>query len=116
MAVDVSVDRTYAVDTQDVFLSLTIGEGQFGVSDVRLGSQTLVRASGPINVRVGKGTDIAGQTLVVTSVINDVNTHTNRMSVSYRLTGGKAPAAFVGSGDCPSEGGVLVFQANISLQ
>ena len=116
MAVDVSVDRTYAVDTQDVTLSLTIGDGQFGVSDVHLGSQQLVRASGPITVRVGKGPDIAGQTLVVTSVVNDVNTQTNKMSVSYRLTGGKAADAFVASGTVASQGGVLVFQANIALQ
>jgi len=116
MAADVSVDRTYTVDTEDVFLSVTVGEGQFGLSDVRLGTQKLVRATGPITVRIGHGPDIAGQKLVVMSVVNDVNTHTNRMSVSYRLTGGKTSDAFVANGTVANEGGVLVFQANITLQ
>ena len=113
---DVSIDRTYTVGTRDVFLSLLIGEGQFGTSDVLLDDKQLVRASGPIKLLVGRGPDVDGSTLLVRSIVNDVSTQTNRMSITYRFTGGKSSEEFIARGRSDDEGGLLIFEATFTFK
>lgn len=109
---DVSIEKTYAVGNRDVFLSLMIGEGQFGTSDVKLGDKLLVRASGPIGkLMIGKGADLPNKALKIRSVVNDISTQTNRMSVTYQLTGGDASEPVTAEGVCKQEGGLLIFEA-----
>jgi hypothetical protein len=52
---DVSLEKEYVVRSKKVFLSLTIGEGQFGTSDVFLDDDRVLRASGPLKVLLGNG-------------------------------------------------------------
>lgn len=117
MPVDVTLDKTYKLKRRDIFLSLTIGEGQFGTSEVLLDDDTILRASGPIGqLRIGKGAELAGKTLTVFTVVNDVSSATNRMSVTYTLKGGQSTASFISKGTAPSNGDSLVFEANFSLE
>lgn len=114
---DVTTKEDYGVGTGAgvVELALTIGEGQFGTSRVKLGDAELVTASGPISVMVGKRSEVKGKTLFVRSVVNDVNSVTNRMSVTYRLTGGAADSKTIARGKVTQEGDALVFDASFSL-
>jgi hypothetical protein len=112
---DVIVAEEYRVKSRNVFLSVTIGEGQFGTSDVLLDGERLLRASGPLKLLIGKGGDIVNKDLVVRSVINDVNSATNKMSVSYHLTGGAATPPFVAKGKVIEQGDLLIFEATFSL-
>jgi hypothetical protein len=113
---DVQLDESYRVGARDVFLSVTIGEGQFGTSDVFLEKVRIVRASGPIgSLRIGGGPEIAGKTLLVRSVVNDVSSRTNRMSVTYVLRGGRAEQKFTAKGNVAKEGKLLIFEAAFSL-
>lgn len=112
----VKTDDSYEVSTGDVFLSLTIGEGQFGTSDVFVGGTQVVRASGPIgNLRLGSGPRITGKKLLVRSVVTDVSTMTNKMSVSYRLNGGKAKKSVIAKGTVDQQGKSLVFETRFDL-
>jgi hypothetical protein len=116
MADKVKTDNTYQVGTGDVFLSLSIGEGQFGTSDVLLGGTKLVRASGSIgSLRIGSGPDIKGKKLVARSAVNDVSTMTNKMSVTYRLDGGKSQKALTAKGSVGAQGKLLIFETTFSL-
>ena len=71
----------------EIRLTLTVGEGQFGTSRAKLDGLVLATGSGPMSIRVGRRSEVKGKTLFVRSIINDVNSLTNRMSVTYRLTG-----------------------------
>jgi hypothetical protein len=115
--VDVTTNDDYRVGAGagDIRLAVTIGEGQFGTSRAKLDGSELATGSGPFSVKVGKRSEVKGKTLFVRTVVNDVNSLTNRMSVTYRLTGGTEPAKIVAKGTVTQEGDVLIFDANISL-
>jgi hypothetical protein len=116
VAADVTLDDEYAVRKKDVFLAVTIGEGQQGRSSILLGSKEILRTSPPIGrFLVGAGSSVRGQTLTIRTVVNDVVAATNRMSVTCRLTGGKAAAEFVSKGKVEHENDFLVFEANITF-
>lgn len=109
-------DDQYQVDTADVFLSLSIGEGQFGTTDVFVGGTSILRATGPIGgLRIGSGPVIKGKKLLVRSLVSDVSTKTNNMSVTYRLNGGKNPKNLVVKGKVDKEGKALVFDTTFAL-
>jgi hypothetical protein len=116
MPADISVDKDYKVGSGPVRLSLVIGDGQFGRTDVRLNTQRIVRVSGSIgNLLVGKGEDVSGKTLRVRTIVHDTVAATNRMSVTYKLTGGPSDKQFSSTGEVDKDGGNLVFDANVDL-
>jgi len=113
---DVTVDKNYKVGDGKVEFSLLVGEGQFGRSDVRLNTQRLLRASGSIgNLLVGKGPEVQGKTLRIRTVVNDTVAATNKMSVTYKLSGGAKDLEFTSKDTVDKEGGNLIFEANIDL-
>lgn len=116
MPVDVTLNKSYEVRARNIFVSVSIGEGQFGTSDVLLDSQEILRASGPIGkLLVGNGDGLAGKTLTVRTIVNDVSAATNRMSVTYKLTGGRSTATFTARGRVAQSNDLLAFEANFSF-
>lgn len=116
MADRVKVADAYQVGAADVVLSLSIGEGQIGTSDVSLGGNPLLRATGSIgHLRIGSGPAVKGKKLLVKSVVNDVSSMTNKMSVTYRLTGGKGTKVLTTKGSVNKAGAMLVFETTIAL-
>ena len=113
---DVRLNESYSVGVGDVFLSVTIGEGQNGTSSVYLDENRLVSACNHIGLLlVGNGTAVQGKTLLVRSVVNDVSAMTNRMSVTYMLKGGVTDQTFTARGQVKNEGDLLIFEAKWSL-
>ena len=113
---DVELEQTYAVGGKDVRLSITIGEGQLGMSSVSLGTQLLVKASDTIGgLLLGSGSDLIDEELRVDTVVTDVSSLTNRMSVTYRLEGGKARKAWLAKGKVTSAFDTLFFRATFSF-
>jgi hypothetical protein len=116
MAADVTLDETYKVRKANVFMSLRIGDGQFGTSDVFLDDQQILRVSGPIGkLLIGKGEDLVGSMLLIRSIVNDVSAATNRMSVGYQLRGGAATREFIARGKVDKPGALLVFEATFEF-
>ena len=116
MPADISVEKDYKVATGKITVSLVIGEGQFGRSDIRLGTQRLLRASGSIgDLLVGKGPDVQGKNLRIRTIVHDTVAATNRMSVKYKLSGGSRDLEFTSKDEVEKEGGNLVFEANVAL-
>ena len=117
MPADVTLQKTYALRNRDIFLSLVIGEGQFGTSDILVNGKRILRASGPIGkLFVGNGSDLSGQDLVVRTIVNEVSTLTNRMSVTYTVQGGQSTAQFTLRSQVTQPGDLRVFEATFSLQ
>jgi hypothetical protein len=116
MPADITVEKDYKVADGRVALSLVIGEGQFGRSDIRLNTQRLLRASGSIgNLFIGKGPDVQGKTLRIRTIVHDTVSATNRMSVTYSLSGGTHDSEFTSKGEVEKEGGNLIFEANVAF-
>ena len=116
MPADISVDKDYKVGDGKVSLSLVIGDGQFGRTEVRLNTQRLVRVSGSIgDLIIGDGADVQGKTLRIRSIVHDTVAATNKMSVTYKLSGGTRDVQFTSKGAVTQDGGNLVFDANVSL-
>jgi hypothetical protein len=112
----VTKEADYRVRQADVFLSLAIGEGQNGSTEVFLGTTKLLSVFGDIGgLRIGKGSDVANKKLIVRSIINDVMSNTNRMSITYTLSGGAANKEVVSSGEVAQNGSPLRFRTTINL-
>lgn len=116
MAADITLEKNYAVRRRDVFLSVTIGEGQQGRSSLLLDDKQVLRASPPIGrFLVGAGADLIGRTLTIRTVANDVVAATNRLSVTYRLSGGVQVAEFTSRGKVDQDNDFLIFEAVFSF-
>jgi hypothetical protein len=107
--------QRYAVRDRDVSLSLFVGNGQFGRTDVLLdGESILDRVTGDINNLVlGPGIDLQGRTLAINTLAVDVNTDTNRLGITYELKGGKRAIEFESKDVVPSEFGSILFVTTV---
>ena len=116
MAEAVKTIEDYKVAEGDVFLSLRIGEGQTGTTEVLLGTRPIVTVSGDIgNLFIGKGPDVAGKKLHVRSIINDVMSQHNRMSVTYELRGATRARNFEADGEVATNGSLLRFRGTFTF-
>jgi hypothetical protein len=102
--------------TGDVALSLSlfIGEGQFGRSDVVLEDQHMVRVTGDIiELRLGPAADLKGKTLLINTLGVDVNSDTNRLRVDYELTGVESNAQFFASDKVDNDNESVLFLTKV---
>lgn len=112
----VVTEKDYDVKKKDVFLSLFVGDGQFGRTDVLLDDTRIIRATGDITgLRLGSGTELDGKTLKIRTLGVDVNTDTNRLDISYELRGGDGVLEFAASDKVASEFGSIMFSTKVSL-
>lgn len=71
-------------DQENYFLTIVVGEAQIGYSSFRDFEGKYI--SGNIVLHpLGKGENIKGKKLIVTSMVTDVNPNTNLTSITYRL-------------------------------
>jgi hypothetical protein len=113
--VAVELRDDYPVADGEVRLAVSIGEGQTGLVSVFLGGVKISRTPAPIDVRVGKGDDVRDKLLEVRTIVNDVNSQTNKMSVTYQLTGGKSDLEQVSRGEAATDNQPLDFLAVFAL-
>ena len=114
---DVVTNGTYAVGTgnQSLRLAVIIGEGQIGTTRVRLGSSELVTATGPVTVAIGKPAAVKGKSVFIRTIVNDVNSLTDKMSVTYHFSGGASTQTKIARGAVSKPGKLLIFEATFSL-
>jgi hypothetical protein len=113
--VAVELRDDYPVAGGEVRLAVSIGEGQTGLVSVFLSGVKISRTPAPIDVRVGTGADIRDKLLEVRTIVNDVNSQTNKMSVTYQLTGGKSVLEHVSKAEVEAEHQALDFLAVFAL-
>ena len=77
-------------------LSVTIGEGQLGATFVFRGDDILVQGGVAIgHLNLGRGDRLVGTTISVESLVNDVVSEHNRMSVRYVVRNGVSDTEFI---------------------
>jgi hypothetical protein len=107
--------QDYAVKTKDVLLSVFIGEGQFGRSDVIVDGKQIVRVTGDITeLRLGAGDQLKGKELRINTMGVDINTDTNRLRVDYELKGGDGVLSF-DSREKVKDNDSVLFLTTVSL-
>lgn len=112
----VELDATYVVrSSSPVKLTVVIGDAQLGTSLVRLGSQKPLTVGQVKGLAIGKGSSLRGRKLFIKSVVTDVNDKTNHTSISYKLSGGTAPASFGLDATVEEEGDSIVYRATFSF-
>ena len=79
--VDIDVDRG-----NETFVTIIIGNTQIGGSVLKFKDSNQVLEKGEIkNFPLGKGSDLVGRTLKVTTSVLDSNTSTNKMIVTHKF-------------------------------
>ena len=106
----------FTVTDDDVFLTVTIGEGQLGTSFVFRDNVLLVKGGVVIgSLNLGAGTELAGSEVSVDSIVNDVSTHTKTMSVRYVIENGGKLRAELATHEVDREGAVCRFVSALSF-
>ena len=96
----------------EVRLSVTIGDGQTGVVSIYLDGTLITRVAGGVGqLLLGTSATLTGHVLHVRTLVTDVMSLTNRMSVSYVLSGLSAPCVTGHTGDVDNDGDQLTFRA-----
>lgn len=84
----------YVRSYQTVFITVNIGNAQIGGSVLKFKNSTDVLAKGKIrNLKIGKGEDLVGKTLKITTNVLDSNSSTNKISITHDFKNG-VPATF----------------------
>jgi hypothetical protein len=111
------IQEEYRVMDGPIGLSVVVGNAQFGLIDVRFqGSQTpLERRSNSVTLDLGQGEDLIGKTLMVGTVVSDVNPSTNRMIVTHVLSGGPENEVFIMRGEVQQANDFLLFRAEFTF-
>jgi hypothetical protein len=96
----------------EVRLTVTIGDGQTGVVSIYLDGTLITRVPGGVGqLLLGTSITLAGRELHVRTLVSDVMSLTNRMSVSYVLSGLSAPCVTGHTGNVDNDGDQLTFRA-----
>lgn len=111
------IQEKYVVVDGPIGLSVVVGNAQFGLIDVRFqGTQTpLERKSNSVMLDLGQGGELIGKTLIVRSIVSDVNPSTNRMIVTHVLSGGPENEVFTMRGEVEQESDFLLFRAEFTF-
>ena len=113
MSLPPEINQACLVDTPDVRLTVIIGEGQLGLVSVYLDGVLVVRVPGSIGqLLLGPGIALRNRVLHVRTIVNDVLSLTNRMSVSYLVAGVLSPCSVTHEGEVDAEGEQLTFTAH----
>ena len=97
-------------------LTITIGEGQLGATTVLRGGTVLVKGGVVVaNLDLGKAGDLHGTNIVVDSIVNDISSQTNRMSVTYLVADSAKKNKFVARHKVESEGELCHFISTITF-
>ena len=88
-----------------VLLTVIVGDAQMGATAVWI-NETLHGVQEYNAEPLGLGTELDGKQIRVKTLVADINSFTNKMDVTYRLTGGQGqfektvPFEVDGDGDC----------------
>jgi hypothetical protein len=106
---------SYQIGDGEVRLQVAIGEGQFGSTRAVVGTKQVDDVH-DMDTVLGKGSDLRGRELVITSVVTDTNPQTNRTSVTYRLSGGSTPLKQELSFTVESDADSVLYKATFRLE
>lgn len=100
----------------EVTLEVTIGDAQPGGSAVFLGTELVAEGNEHIPAfSIGKGRQIKGLRVVVSSVVSNENPATNNTSMTVELAGGAAPKKILAMQEASRKGERISYITVISF-
>jgi hypothetical protein len=102
---------------ETVTLSVRIGDGQVGGSVARVddADPPICPPGNITNVEVGRGAALIGHTLVVRTLVADVNPQTNRTTVTLDLNGGAPGRELQTSAEVDAEGDAVFYTSTVAF-
>ena len=104
-----------AQDGENISLTVTIGDGQFGVIKVMVDSVIIASGQEKLHVSLGDAANLRAKKIKVLSVVNDVNPITNRTVMRWVISGVTATKDFELSHVVKSDWGVVVYDAEFKV-
>jgi hypothetical protein len=102
---------------EDVKVSVDVGLSQEGMTKVILDMTPIVTTSPPIGqLNLGPGPGLEGQLLIVETLVVDVSTHTDKMSVIVTLEGGPKSKVIRATGEVTAAGESQLFRTFVVFQ
>lgn len=74
---------------KEVFIEVTIGNGQAGSTLLSLAGVTIGNFDNSFKTSLGKSSDLLNKSISMNSNIHDINPDTDKVSLTIKLTGGK---------------------------
>ncbi len=114
----VSFNFTYPVGPgEDVTLTIGIGDGQVGGSVARLDDRDPpICPPGTITgVPVGRGASLIGHTLVVRTLVADINPQSNRTSVTLDLNGAAPGRELHADASVDTDGDAVFYTSTVTF-
>ncbi len=95
-----------------IILEVSIGNGQLGFTSANLEEQKIINErKGNFHQEIGKGAEIDGKSLFVTTMVKDVQTATNKTEVTFKLTNGISEYKGTLKKEVSTQGGVAFYAA-----
>lgn len=108
-------EQDYVVSDSTIWLSVAVGERQYGSSMVFLDEKML--ANGEIDeLEIGKGDKIEGSVLSIYTLVTDVRDNTDQMAVTWILAGGESRVVATAIGAAPKKFGSQMFKGVFHLK
>jgi hypothetical protein len=110
---------SYAVGkgNKNVKAFVDVGLGQLGFLKLSIDKDHKLSAPAPLGpVDLGRGSDLKGKLLIFETLVTDVSTMTNRMSVVIQLAGGTSEKAVTMDGEVGEDLDSILFQAFILVK
>jgi hypothetical protein len=102
-------EEKYVVADGTIRLSVSVGERQLGTSIAYLDDEAI--ANGDIEeLPLGDGPKLEGRTLDVYTMVTDIRDETDKMAVTWILTGGKKKLIVTAKGAPPKALGSQMFK------
>jgi hypothetical protein len=110
-----SLETDYYVDKKDIVITITIGDAQLGASILKLNGKEITRGDDIKDFVIGKGEKIKNKSLLIKSIVTDVNDKTNHTSITYKFKGGKLDCEYYLDGTVASEGDSIIYRATFNF-
>ena len=105
-----------ALPNQQVLLTLVIGNAQLGASAVWIDENFHSKKLAYTREPIGPGSNLNGREVRVKTIVTDVNSFSNKMTVSYTLEGGSAPLSCSIPWEVEADGDSGVFKAIFTIK
>ena len=105
------IDVEYQVESGDVCLTVSTGDGKEGGDFARLDGKLIEIKNG----QVGSGKDLIDKELIVKTVVRDTQAQTNWTSVTWTLTGGTQQLHKTCSKEVANAGAAEVYRARFKF-
>jgi hypothetical protein len=106
------VYRVNLESSKPVILEVSIGNGQLGITSANLEERKIINeVDGNFQHEIGPGPEIDGKSLFVTTMVKDVQTASNKTSVTYKLINGISQYTGTMKKEVSAEGGAVFYTA-----